>query len=95
MQNAKKKKRFLQKNKIFSSQFVKEIIANTKRLSNDFCGRANLRKAENQTYSLELYIKETLAQVFSCEFFKNFKNICFTEQLWATGIKSNITFLTN
>ena len=29
--------------------------------------------------------KETLAQVFSCEFFKIYKNIFFTEHLWATA----------
>ena len=29
--------------------------------------------------------KETLAQVFSCEFFKIYKNTFFTEHLWATA----------
>ena len=29
--------------------------------------------------------KETLAQVFSCEFCKIFKNTLFTEHLWATA----------
>ena len=29
--------------------------------------------------------KETLAQVFSCEFCKSSKNIFFTEHLWATA----------
>ena len=29
--------------------------------------------------------KETLAQVFSCEFYKIFKNIFFTEQLRVTA----------
>ena len=29
--------------------------------------------------------KETLAQVFSCEFCKIFKNFLFTEHLWATA----------
>ena len=29
--------------------------------------------------------KETLAQVLSCEFCKFFKNIFFTEHLWATA----------
>ena len=29
--------------------------------------------------------KETLAQVFSCEFYKIFKNAFFTEQLWTTA----------
>ena len=31
--------------------------------------------------------KETLAQVFSCEFSKNFINSFLTEHLWATGSK--------
>ena len=31
--------------------------------------------------------KETLAQVFSCEVCKNFKNTFFTEQLWTTASK--------
>ena len=30
--------------------------------------------------------KETLAQVFPCEFFKIFKNNFFTEHLWTTGV---------
>ena len=29
--------------------------------------------------------KETLAQVFSCEFFEISKNIFFTEHLWTTA----------
>ena len=29
--------------------------------------------------------KETLAQVFSCEFWKISKNTCFTEHLWAAA----------
>ena len=29
--------------------------------------------------------KETLAQVFSCEFYEIFKNALFTEHLWATA----------
>ena len=29
--------------------------------------------------------KETLAQVFSCEFCENFKNTFFTEHVWTTG----------
>ena len=31
--------------------------------------------------------KETLAQVFSCEFYEISKNTFFTEQLWATASK--------
>ena len=34
--------------------------------------------------------KETLAQVFSCEFCEIFKNTCFTEHLWTTA--SVVTF---
>ena len=30
--------------------------------------------------------KETLEQVFPCEFFKIFKNNFFTEHLWTTGV---------
>ena len=33
--------------------------------------------------------KETLAQVFSCEFCGISKNIFFTEQLWAIGSDGN------
>ena len=29
--------------------------------------------------------KENLAQVFSCEFYKIFKNTFFTEHVWATA----------
>ena len=29
--------------------------------------------------------KETLAQVFSCEFCEIFKNTCFAEHLWTTA----------
>ena len=29
--------------------------------------------------------KETLAQMFSCEFWEISKNTCFTEHLWATA----------
>ena len=32
-----------------------------------------------------LFKKETLAQVFSCEFCDNFKNTFFTEYLWTTA----------
>ena len=31
---------------------------------------------------LQMYQKETLTQVFSCEFRENFKNIFFTKQPW-------------
>ena len=29
--------------------------------------------------------KETLTQLFSCEFYEVFKNALFTEHLWTTG----------
>ena len=29
--------------------------------------------------------KETLAQVFSCEFYEVYKNVFFTEHVWATA----------
>ena len=34
---------------------------------------------------LQLYSKETLAQVFSCEFSQISKNTFFTEHLWTTA----------
>ena len=34
---------------------------------------------------MKLYQKETLAQVFSCEFCKIFKSTLFTEHLWTTA----------
>ena len=39
---------------------------------------------ETPTGALQLYKKETLTQLFSCEFCKIFKNTFFTEHLWAT-----------
>ena len=36
--------------------------------------------------------KETLAQVFSCEFCEISKNTFFTEHLWATASTASITF---
>ena len=36
-------------------------------------------------FQLASYKKETLAQVFSCEFCEISKNIIFTEHLWATA----------
>ena len=35
------------------------------------------------------YKKETIAQVFSCEFCEISKNIFFTEHLWATASDGN------
>ena len=37
--------------------------------------------------------KETLAQVFSCEFSEISKNTFFTEHLWATASEINSWFL--
>ena len=34
---------------------------------------------------LQLYLKETLAQVFSCEVFEISNNMLFTEHLWTTA----------
>ena len=34
---------------------------------------------------MQLYKKETLAQVFSCEFSEISKNTFFTEHIWATA----------
>ena len=37
--------------------------------------------------------KETLAQVFSCEFCEIYKNTFFTEQLWTTGSIFTLTHI--
>ena len=43
---------------------------------------------ENTCTRVSLFIKtETLAQVFFCEFCKIYKNIFFTEHLWATATR--------
>ena len=39
--------------------------------------------------------KETLAQVFSCEFYEISKNIFFTEHLWATASVGLVSFITS
>ena len=39
--------------------------------------------------------KETVAQVFSCEFYKIFKNTFFTEHLWTAGFASSERLLLN
>ena len=38
-----------------------------------------------QVSGLQFYLKDTSAQVFSCEFWKISKNTIFTEHLWTTG----------
>ena len=35
---------------------------------------------------------QALAQVFSCEFCKSFKNIVFIEHLWATAFGEHVSF---
>ena len=45
-----------------------------------------------QASDLQLYGKETLAQVFSCEFCEIFKNTFFTGHLWATASGYKINF---
>ena len=45
----------------------------------------SLRMIKLQTSACIFIKKETLAQVFSFEFCKNFKNISFTKYLWATA----------
>ena len=37
-----------------------------------------------QVFSPENLLKEALAQVFSCEYCKIFKNTCFEEHLWTS-----------
>ena len=44
---------------------------------------------ESRTYNF--IKKETMAQVFSCEFCKIYKNTFFTEHLWATASGLNLT----
>ena len=39
-------------------------------------------------------LKETLTQVFSCEFCENFKITIFTKHLWATASVCAVTFFT-
>ena len=36
--------------------------------------------------------KETLGQMFSCEFCEFFKNIVFTEHLWTTASEKSFTY---
>ena len=36
------------------------------------------------TVACNIYKKETLAQLFSCEFCKTFRNTFFTEYIWKT-----------
>ena len=44
----------------------------------------------NKAWGRQLYLKVTLAQVFSYEFCKISKNTFFTEHLWATASKATI-----
>ena len=44
---------------------------------------------ETPTGGLQLYKKETLTQLFSCEFCKIFKNTFFTEHLWTNDSVSS------
>ena len=48
-----------------------------------------LTKLEASTSTYNFIKKETLAQVFPCEFCEIFKNILFTEYLWATASEDN------
>ena len=43
----------------------------------------------NKVAGLQLYLKKTPAQVFSCEFCEISKNTFFTEHLWTTASVSN------
>ena len=54
-----------------------------------FCKKRGFLK--NSQNSQENFFKEeTLAQVFSCEFCKNFKNTFFVEHLWTTASRLTI-----
>ena len=44
--------------------------------------RCSVRNGVLRNFEINLIKKETLAQVFSCEFCEIFKNIFFTEHLW-------------
>ena len=41
--------------------------------------------ADSLFSSLQLYLKKTLVQMFSCEFCEIFKNNFFKEHLWAAA----------
>ena len=49
----------------------------------DTCARVSFL-IKLQAEACNFLKKETLAQVFSCEFYEIFKNTLFTEHLWVT-----------
>ena len=56
------------------------------------CARASFL-IRLQTWGLQLYQKQTLVLVFSCEFCEISKNTFFTEQFWATASEKRKTVL--
>ena len=64
---------------------VKQVFLEiSQNLQEDTCARVSFL-IKLQASGLQLYLKkETLAQVFSCEFCEISKNIFFTENLWTT-----------
>ena len=48
-------------------------------------GHVNNNQDKSDGTACNFIKKETLAQVFSCEFCENFKNTFFTEHLWETA----------
>ena len=77
-----------QKNK---TSWVKSLYSQTSRISRPevFCEKVvlrNLTKFTGKHLRQSLFIeKETLAQVFSCEFYEISKKTFFTEHLWTTA----------
>ena len=57
------------------------------------CARVSfLIKNFKKLFNIKLYLKETLAQVFSCEFCEIFKNTFFTEHHWTTAPAQGFSF---
>ena len=49
------------------------------------CKKVFLEISQNSQENTNFIMKETLAQVFSCEFCEISKNTFFTEHLWTTA----------
>ena len=66
---------------VFYKKGVLEISQNSQE---NTCARLSFL-IKLQAWSLLLYWKETLTQVFSCQFCEISKNIFFTEHVWTTA----------
>ena len=62
----------------------KGVLKISQNLQENICARVSFLM-KLQAAPVTFFKKETLAQVFSCEFCENFKNIVFTEHHWATA----------